>query len=424
MTEQEKRTQKAQLALEHGQFTIRPQGPGCWRVINGEGGTYIVRRRADDGPAEAGCNSAAWSCTCPDFTDTCQPNDWRCKHIEGVRLTLEAHPHKEIPMTLNVNHAWTTLTGRTLGAVIQELKAVLPPAAYKPVPGSQGLTDIDPSYLTEKATELFGPAGLGWFWVYDAKDLEVVALDRTRKTGGEYTTFEANLLRFALYFRYVDSNGEQRISEPILATGGNTNENRSYAIRGALTNAIGAAFAKLCWQLPVYQGLVDHQNAAKLFAKANGGAAAGSENGTSTHGAQSGSNGTNGAAHSTANSGNGLNGHGAANAGNGANSNGHANGNASKTIHKDPAKPAKITPEQAGQVTLTFGTKAHPEFKGQALAEVIKTLDGRDLVRYLTGPQWAADTDEKRAIKQACETLIPTLPIEAPTATVPAGKPA
>jgi predicted nucleic acid-binding Zn finger protein len=379
MTEQEKRTQKARLALERGQFEIRPLAPGAWRVANGEGGTYTVRRQG-----------AAWACTCPDFTDTCRPNGWTCKHIEGVRLTAAPDPHTEHPMTLNVNQAWTTLTGRPLGEVIQALKAVLPPAAYKPVPGSPGLTDIDPSYLTEKATDLFGPAGLGWFYQYEPRDLEVVALDKTRKNGGgEYTTFEANLLHFSLYFRYLDADGELRLSEPILATGGNTNENRSYAIRGALTNAIGAAFAKLCWQLPVYQGLLDHKNAGQQFAKANGG---GQDQGAKGRGA----NGSNGQ--------------------NGASSNGLANG---KNGHKNPVKPAAVTPAPAGAVCLTFGTKAHPEFKGQALTEVVKSADGRDLVRYLAGPQWAADTDEKRAIKRACEALVPTLPAEAPA---PAGQ--
>ncbi len=380
MTEQEKRTQKARLALERGQFTIRPLTAHSWRIINGEGGTYIVRLQDN-----------AWACTCPDFTETCQPNGWTCKHIEGIRLS-PAVPHSEHPMTLNIHQAWTTLTGRPLGEVIQALKAVLPPAAYKPVPGSPGLTDIDPSYLTEKATDLFGPAGLGWFYQYEPRDLEVVALDKTRKNGGgEYTTFEANLLHFALYFRYLDADGELRLSDPILATGGNTNENRSYAIRGALTNAIGAAFAKLCWQLPVYQGLLDHKNAGQQFAKANGG---GQDKGANGHGA----NGTTS-----------PNGH------TGATAKGPANG------HKDPVQPAAVTPEPAGAVCLTFGTKAHPEFKGQALAEVVKSADGRDLVRYLASPQWAADTDEKRAIKQACETLAPTLPAEAPA---PAGQPA
>ena len=376
MTEQEKRTHKARLALERGQFELQPLAPGAWRVINGEGGTYAVRLQDD-----------VWACTCPDFTDTCRPNGWTCKHIEGVRLTAGSLPHKEPSMTLNVNHAWTTLTGRTLGEVIQALKAVLPPAAYKPVPGSQGLTDIDPSYLTEKATELFGPAGLGWFWVYEAKDLEVAALDKTRRNGGgEYTTFEANLLRFALYFRYLDADGQQRLSEPILATGGNTNENRSYAIRGALTNALGAAFAKLCWQLPVYQGLLDHKNAGQQFAKAHGG------------GQDQGANGA------------GQNGHGAATTG----ANGAGPGKKGAQVLARPAV------EPAGAVCLTFGTKAHPEFKGQVLAEVVKSADGRDLVRYLAGPQWAADTDEKRAIKRACEALAPTLPAEAPA---PAGQP-
>jgi len=54
------------------------------------------------------------------------------------------------------------------------------------------------------------------------------------------------------------------ISEPITATGGNDNEVESYAVRGALTNAIGAAFAKLTWQLPVYKGQLSQRNAATI----------------------------------------------------------------------------------------------------------------------------------------------------------------
>ena len=56
--------------------------------------------------------------------------------------------------------------------------------------------------------------------------------------------------------------GHTLISEPITATGGNDNEVEAYAVRGALTNALGAAFAKLTWQLPVYKGQLSHRNAA------------------------------------------------------------------------------------------------------------------------------------------------------------------
>lgn len=171
---------------------------------------------------------------------------------------------------MNIMRDWHTLTGLPLGEAIQQLKAVLPPSAYKAVPGSQGLTDIDPSHLTEKATEVFGPVGIGWFYQYDPKDLEIAVEQKTSSKGREYTEHHANLLRFWLYVRYV-AEGHLQTSEPIPATGGNANEVRAYAIRGTLTNALGAAFAKLCWQLPVYQGLVSHQNAERVYKAVNGG---------------------------------------------------------------------------------------------------------------------------------------------------------
>lgn len=127
--------------------------------------------------------------------------------------------------------------------------------------------------------------------------------------------------------------------------------------------------------MPVYQGLLDHKNAGQQFAKAN----SGQDKGANDAGAAPGQNGA-----------------------------------------KAPVRPAESAVKQAGEVRLTFGTKAHPEFKGQALAEVVKSADGRDLVRYLAGPQWAADTDEKRAIKRACDALVPTLPAEAPAQPAPA----
>ena len=71
-------------------------------------------------------------------------------------------------------------------------------------------------------------------------------------------------------YRLLDATGQPLISEPITATGGNDNEVESYAVRGALTNAIGAAFAKLTWQLPVYKGQLSHRNAATFGENGNG----------------------------------------------------------------------------------------------------------------------------------------------------------
>lgn len=59
-----------------------------------------------------------------------------------------------------------TVTGFTLEQVVAELQKPLPASAYKPVPGASDLTDIDPAYLTEVATKVFGPIGFGWWYDY------------------------------------------------------------------------------------------------------------------------------------------------------------------------------------------------------------------------------------------------------------------
>ncbi len=72
--EQEERTTRARSGLERGAITVEPDGDG-WKVRNGEGGTYHVKRDAD-----------SWSCDCPDYEHMCARYGIRCKHIEAVRL--------------------------------------------------------------------------------------------------------------------------------------------------------------------------------------------------------------------------------------------------------------------------------------------------------------------------------------------------
>lgn len=168
---------------------------------------------------------------------------------------------------MNVMQDWTTLTGLTLGQAITKLAEVLPPEAYKKVPGAADLTDIDPAYLTETVTKVFGPCGLGWSFSYNPDDLEVRYAERTTRKGDTYSVYEATLARLDLRFCCLDGEKRPTWSEPILANGGSDNEQKGFAVRGALTNAIGAAFSKLCWQILVYKGIVSHDNAATVYKK-------------------------------------------------------------------------------------------------------------------------------------------------------------
>jgi hypothetical protein len=162
-------------------------------------------------------------------------------------------------------NALKTLTGMTLTEALEKFQSPLEPAAYKGVPGGANLTDIDPSYLTEIATQVFGICGIGWF--YTCRNPQVRSEPRS-SSRREYAAYVASVELELRYRVWTIDESTMITSEPVLSTGGSENEVEAYAVRGALTNAIGAAFAKLCWQLPVYQGKLTHQNAGKVSAMA------------------------------------------------------------------------------------------------------------------------------------------------------------
>jgi hypothetical protein len=165
---------------------------------------------------------------------------------------------------------WKTLTGMTLKEALRKMTDILPPDAYSSVPGGAGLTDINPAYLTQVATEAFGLCGVGWFFDYASENVIVRTETRKKRDSDDVrTVYVASITRLSLYFRYVDNNGQNVISYAVISNGSSENDNEGYALRGALTNAIGAAFSKLCWQLLVYQGKIDHKNIASVWNKRN-----------------------------------------------------------------------------------------------------------------------------------------------------------
>lgn len=170
-------------------------------------------------------------------------------------------------LNYNPMQAWTTLAGYSLEEALAKMNEILPPDAYKKVGGGGGpeFTDISPAYLTKTANAVFGPCGIGW--KYDIVDGSIVntSIDKVSKNGNAYTEHTTEML-LRLNYAYADNDGNLHWSEAILANGSNANSDKGYAFRGALTNAIGSAFAKLNWQLLVYMGKLNHNNAAKLWA--------------------------------------------------------------------------------------------------------------------------------------------------------------
>lgn len=163
-----------------------------------------------------------------------------------------------------------TMTGIPVSEVPARMKAILPPQAYKEIKGnSAGLTDINPAYLTEVSTEVFGLLGYGWTYDYDPADLEMTYIKLTSKNGREYDNFTVIIKRFLVSICLTD--GEKEIwTKPFPVTGGSDNEAIENAYKGAITSALGHAFSRLCWQLDVYKGLLSHTNAAQEWQKRNG----------------------------------------------------------------------------------------------------------------------------------------------------------
>lgn len=156
-----------------------------------------------------------------------------------------------------------TLTGFKPDDALRKMQSVLPASAYKKIDGvAMDLTDVDPAYLTEYANLVFGMVGMGWW--YDFDEPNVIAEVRVNKFKQEYTIYIVTINRFKLYYRLIDASGNELVSAPIFSSGEAENQKQGWAIRGAITNAINAAFSKLEWQMPVYKNEVTHKNAAKM----------------------------------------------------------------------------------------------------------------------------------------------------------------
>ena len=149
-----------------------------------------------------------------------------------------------------------TLTGMPVSQIAEKLAEPFEPQAYKGVPGGADLTDINTGYMIERATQVFGLRGLGWKLEYNPENMVFIGL-------GDGKRITAHL-KYAV-FSYALVNEEDMISwYPIITGAANTND-FAYAEEGARTAAIGAALKSLCFQLPVYKGLLDHHNASLML---------------------------------------------------------------------------------------------------------------------------------------------------------------
>ncbi len=152
--------------------------------------------------------------------------------------------------------SFQTLTGLSYEAAITRLDEQLPADAYTAVPGGADLTDIDPNYMRKVLNEVFGLCGIGWGYEYDPDNMEI--RNETRKTqSGQREVVIANLKHLRFWYKITDGNEVFNCS--VDASGGSDNSHASYAMKGAITNAIGNAVSNIGFQESVYLGKRSHK---------------------------------------------------------------------------------------------------------------------------------------------------------------------
>ena len=151
---------------------------------------------------------------------------------------------------------FTTLTGIPVSELQARLDAELPAAAYSQVPGAADLTDIDPGYMRHVLNTVFGISGFGWGIKYNSEDLVVTAEQR-----GQRTVYSASLAKLEFWYKLASDNVEHLCI--LHASGGSENSNTGYAMKGAITNALGQAVSNLGFQESVYMGLRSHRTVGK-----------------------------------------------------------------------------------------------------------------------------------------------------------------
>ena len=154
----------------------------------------------------------------------------------------------------------TTLTGLTLAEAAVRLDEQLPPDAYKPVPGGADLTDIDPNHMRKVLNEIFGVCGYGWGYQYNPETIRSRTEVREGRRG-DRTVIVVTLAYLKFWYKLLD--GDDLIVCEVPATGSSENSNDAYALKGALTNAIGNAVSNIGFQQSVYLGKRDHRTVNK-----------------------------------------------------------------------------------------------------------------------------------------------------------------
>ncbi len=146
-----------------------------------------------------------------------------------------------------------TLMGIGITDLPAKLDEQLPPEAYKAVPGAADLTDIDPNYMNRTLNQVFGLCGIGWGYTVNVDPRwDSYTSDKGRQV------YSAHAPSVTFWFKMVDEDGGE-IACSIPSTGGSENSSLAYALKGAITYAVGQAVSKIGFQESVYLGKRDHR---------------------------------------------------------------------------------------------------------------------------------------------------------------------
>lgn len=152
-------------------------------------------------------------------------------------------------------HEYVTISGYTHKDAVRKLNERLDDKAYKKIGGrnEKGLIDINPAYMVDVLNEVFGICGLGWGYDYEPTDITSFSEVRKSAQGREYTVHVVSINKLNVWTRWV-LDGEVVYGNIVPSNGYSENENFGYALRGAITNALGSALSKMGWQNFVYSG--------------------------------------------------------------------------------------------------------------------------------------------------------------------------
>lgn len=150
-----------------------------------------------------------------------------------------------------------TLNGYPIKDLTTILDQPLPPSAYKKIPaGALNLTDIDAGWQRRAFNKIFGLYGIGWGFEFDNRDMD---LRHESNSKDRILPFVRVYGRF--WYKYIDGNGvECQASFPVTGANSSQSGNEAYALKGAITNAIGFGASMIGWQESVYLGARSHDN--------------------------------------------------------------------------------------------------------------------------------------------------------------------